>query len=201
MRPQGAGRALLLLAVLASGARPASAREVEIAPFVGAQYAGSFGSPLPGGDFSSGIGFDFGGTADFALAPGWRIEAMYSRQQAELSNFSARRFEMTVERYMAGIVEEHGEGPSRFFGVGLIGVTRFAPGRNGRDDDYRFTLGASLGLKQQLSARFGLRLEGRGFYVVTSSAGGAVCSGSCVFFYTSNGLWQADAAAGVYIRF
>ena len=197
---RGSAAILALAALLASGPR-ASGADVEVAPFAGVQFAGSFSAPL-GGVYSSGAGLVYGGTVDVEFAPGWRVEALFSRQEARLTNsFSASSFEMAVERYMAGIEEEHDYGRTRFFGVGLLGVTRFAPGRNGHDDDFKFTVGATLGVKHALSARLGLRAEGRLFFVVSDSSAGGVCAGGCVFVYGGSGEWQGDLTAGLYLRF
>ena len=103
---------------------------------------------------------------------------------------------------MVGIQEKKGEGRARFFGVFLVGLSRFAPGFVGYDPDERFTLGASLGVKTLLSRRFGVRGEARGFFAIDESAGGIVCSnGACLFRYGASGLWQGDVTAAVYMAF
>jgi len=189
------------LAAVLAAAGPAAAADVEIAPFVGAQHAGSYGGPSSGVSLSSGVGLDFGGTVDLEVAPGWRAELLYSRQEAELAEGGSPRLDLDVERYMAGIQEETGQERTRFFGVFLIGLTRFGPGWTGRDPDSRFTLGLSLGLKRALFDRFGLRMEARGFYVVTEGGGGALCNGSCVFVYRGSGVFQGDVSAGILMEF
>jgi hypothetical protein len=196
-------RALLGLALLVLSGRGAAGADVEVAPFFGFQYAGSFVRPVQGGHVSSGIGLDFGGTANLRVSEEWRVELLYSRQEAGLSNADAAPpFEMAVERYMAGVQQETtGDPRLRFFGVFNLGATRFAPGRNGRDADTLFTVGLSLGLKRALSDRLALRLEGRGFYLVTSSAGATVCNGGCVFAFSGSGLWQGDVSAGLVFSF
>jgi hypothetical protein len=203
MSPKRGSAAILALPALLACGPGASAADVEVAPFAGVQFAGSFSAPL-GGVYSSGAGLVYGGTVDVEFAPGWRVEALFSRQEARLANsFLGSSFEMAIERYMAGIEEEHeyNRGRTRFFGVGLLGVTRFAPGRNGRDDDFKFTIGATLGVKHALSPRLGLRAEGRGFFVVSDSSAGGVCAGGCVFVYAGSGEWQGDLTAGLYLRF
>jgi hypothetical protein len=191
-----------LALLLASGAAAAD-KGVEVAPFIGLQFAGSVGRPAPrGGTASSGIGVDVGGTVNLKIADEWRVELLYSRQEAGLKDIGGvPRFDVKLERYMAGIVQETGEPDMRFFGVFLLGVTRFAPGRNGIDDDARFTLGLSLGLKRRLADHLGLRAEGRGFFVTSYSATAAICSGSCVFLYRGSGLWQGDVSAGLLLSF
>src|SRR3954465_13703225 len=109
--------ALLGLAVLLASATGATAGAVELSPFFGVQFAGSFAYPVNGGPSSSGIGLHFGGTPNLAVAENWRVELLYSRQEAGLENGKAAPpFAMKLERYMAGIQEEKGDPRTRFFG-------------------------------------------------------------------------------------
>jgi len=192
---------LLATAAFLGAVGPATAQQVEVAPFAGVQFGGSFESPAAGA-YAIGTGPVFGGTVDIAIAPSWRVELLYSRQATELSNpLQAARFDLKVERYMVGIEEEKGD-RARFFGVFLLGVTRFVPGFGGYDSDERFTLGLSLGVKTSLSRRLGLRAEARGFFVNVSSYGATVCSnGTCLFHLNASGLWQGDVTAGVTLAF
>jgi len=194
-------RLVLFLAVLSSlSPIAATAAGVEVAPFFGLQYGGSFGS-VSGGAYSIGAGLVYGGTVDVDLGESWGLEFLYSRQESELSRGSAPPFDLAVERYMAGVREEKGEGKWRLVGVFLLGATRFAPGFSGLGSDVRFTGSLGLGGKFYLSKSFGLRAEARGYYVVVQSGGGALCSGSCLFFYSSSGVWQGDVTAGVILAF
>jgi hypothetical protein len=192
--------AILTAAVLA--APHAGAGSVELAPFASWQFGGSFQSPVLGATVSLMSALAYGGTADFALNEAWRVELMYSRQPTELDAGEASAFDVTVERYMGGIVEEKGEGRTRFFGVGLGGVTRFVPGLPGFDSKARFTLGVGLGVKQFLSDHFGLRAEARGFYTFTETDGGVFCQGgTCLFVFGGHGLWQGDVSGALVLRF
>ena len=180
----------------------ARAADVELAPFAGIQFPGSVASAGERRPFSIGIGLDYGATLDIAVAPGWRVELLYSRQSTELSSRGAGPgFGLHLERYLAGIQEEKGDDRTRFFGVFLLGATRFAPGLNGYGSDVFFTLGLSLGLKQALSQRFGFRAEARGFFLTVDSGGGVICNGPCLFVFRASGLWQGDVSAGVTLSF
>ena len=181
--------------------RAAGAQGVELAPFAGVQFPGYVSSAANGRPVSIGIGLDYGGTLDIGVAPGWRVELLYSRQATELSSQGGPNFGLKLERYLVGIQEEKGDPPLRFFGVFLAGLTRFAPGLDGYDSDVRFTLGLSLGLKRALSERFGFRAEARGFFLNVNSGGGVVCSGSCLFVFSASGLWQGDLSAGFTMAF
>ena len=196
------GSCLALTALLCC-VRGAAAEDIEVAPFVGVQYGGWFDSAASGRAVSLGTGLLYGGTVDIPLIPNWRAELLYSRQETELTAGSGGpAFGLTVERYMAGIQEEKVADWGRFFGVFLVGLTRFSPGLGGYDADERFTLGLSLGVKTSLSERFGLRGEARGFFVSVESGGGIACSnGLCLFRYSASGLWQGDVTAAVVIMF
>lgn len=196
----------MLLTALLLAARGVSAEEweppplVELAPFGGFQFGGAFEAADSGREFSLGTGFVYGGTANIAVYPNWRVELLYSRQETELSS-RGEGFGLKVERYMAGIQEEKGD-RVRFFGDFLLGLTRFAPGLDGYDADELFTLGLGLGLKTMLSPRVGLRAEARGFFAVVESGGGLVCrNGACLFRFQASGLWQGDVSAGVLVGF
>lgn len=169
---------------------------VQLAPFGGIQFGGSLTTPA-GGHASFDAGLDYGATVDIRLTDAWRLEVLYSRQGTELPG----PLEATVERLMAGVVEERGDGPSRFFGVALLGATRFLPGFSGYGSDARFTIGLGLGMKHLFSDHFGVRADVRGFYTVTEAGGGLFCRGGCLFTFSSSGLWQGDLSAGVVLGF
>jgi hypothetical protein len=196
-------RVYLALAAFVVAARSAGAADVEVAPFLGAQFGSSFASTVSGRTYSLGTGLDYGATLDVAIDPSWWVEFLYSRQKTDLSGGSGvPPFDIKVERYMAGIQEVKEVGRSRAFGVFLLGATRFAPGLSGFGSDTRFTLGLSLGLKTPPSRRIGFRAEARGFFVVVESGGGALCSnGNCLFSYRASGLWQGDVSAAVVFAF
>ena len=169
---------------------------VQVAPFAGVQFGGSVQGPS-GRSGSVDAGLDYGATVDFRVAESWSVEVLYSRQSTEFPG----PLDATVERYMAGPVEEVDYGRTRFFGVALIGATRFAPGFDGYDSSALFTIGVGLGVKHLLTDHFGLRAEVRGFYAITQSGGGLFCSGGCLFVFNGSGLAQADVAAGIVLAF
>ncbi len=189
------------MAVLLLGAGRATAGEMELGLFAGVRYGGGFNT-ASGRPASLGTGFEYGATLDFPVGETFAVELLYSREKTDLSTGAGSAFDMTVERYMAGVREEKGEERTRFLGVFLMGLTRFAPGLGGFDSDLRFTVGVGLGAKVFLSKRFALRAEARGFYVVVTAGAGTVCiDGACLFRYSASGLWQGDVTAGAVILF
>jgi hypothetical protein len=177
------------------------AEKVELAPFGGLGYGGSFYT-TSGRHAYIGPGVAYGATLNLRIADNWRVEALYSRQPTDVDQGNGPGFDMTVERYMFGIVEEKGDEPTRFFGSFLLGATRFNPGFGGFHSDVRFTGALTLGIKQYFSKRVGFRAEARGFFVVVESGAGALCSnGACLFVYSGSGIWQGDITAGLTIGF
>ena len=175
---------------------------VEVSPFAGIQFGGSVNSTVDGRRVEMGSGFVYGATVDVAVVPGWRVELMYSRQETALeTRGDVERVQLGVERYLAGVQEEQGDGRTRFFGTALIGATRFAPGLDGYDSDVRFTAAASLGIKHFVTPRLGLRAEARGFFVDVNSGAGLVCAGGCLFVFNGSGLWQGDVTGGITLAF
>jgi hypothetical protein len=200
-----AARAALVLAPALLGAS-VEAGEVQLAPFAGIAYGGYFRSNEFGSRFTLDESAAFGATLDIPIADTWRVEAFFSHQSTELRSrrlVNAPVFKQTVQRYMVGIVEEFDSDTRwRFFGVGLLGATRFDPGLVGADDELRFAVGLSLGTKFLATRRVGLRLEARGFYTVVESGGSVFCvNGTCLFSFTGSGIWQGDVTAGLIFRF
>ena len=169
---------------------------MQVAPFAGFQYGGTV-YDVRSRRAPFGTGFSYGGTVDLRIAESWSIEVLYSRQTTEL----AGPFDATIERYMAGLVEEHDHGRTKFFGVALMGATRFVPSSSGYGSEALFTVGLSLGAKHFLSDRLALRAEARGFYAITQSGGGLFCRGGCLFTFSGDGLAQGDVSAGVSVGF
>lgn len=201
---RAARRGVLALALAAAlpGAR-VDAADVELSPFLGLQYGGGYVSAA-GVPHSFDASLGYGATLDLAVAPTWRVELLFSRQETELRPpAGAPTFPQVVERYMVGIQEEpETDGPFRFFGVALLGATRLVPGLSGIDSELRFAAGLSLGTKVPASSRFALRLEARGFYTVVDSGGAVFCTnGTCLFRFSGSGIWQGDVTAGLVLRF
>jgi hypothetical protein len=186
-------RALLAAcAVSLAAPRTTAAQAVQVAPFAGLTFASSSGAgSRPGA---------FGGTVDVRAAEPWKIELMYSRQPGAEPGHRGEAG-ATLERLMAGLVEERGEGRSRFFGVALLGATRLSADDGLGGADTFFTLGLGLGVKHLVQEHFGFRAEARGFYALTESAGAAACNGGCVFGFGGNGLFHGDVTVGVVLSF
>ena len=172
---------------------------VELTPFAGFQYGGGFDTAA-GRHVSLAAGLDYGGVLGIRTGERWFLEALYSRQEAALGS-DGGPFDVTVERLMGGLSEERGNGPTKYFGVILLGATRFRPKLGDYTSKSNFTVALGLGFKHLFSRNLGFRAEARGFYVRTESGGGLFCAGGCLFVFNSSGLWQGDLAGGLVLAF
>ena len=179
---------------------PASALpgDVALEPFVGVQFGGAF-QAVESGRVSIGVGLQYGATLDVAIGgEGWGAQAFFARQDSELA--SVPPLGVAVERYMAGVREEKGDGRFRFRGVFLLGATRFA--LDGLGSDVRFTVAPGLGASVSLSPHVGLRADVRAYYAIISFAGGTACvNSSCLYVFGGTGVWQGDLTAALQFRF
>ena len=192
--------AVFVVALLGLGI-DASAQTTEVAAFGGFGFGGSLVSSATGGSADIEIGPVYGGAVSTALSKTWRLEGLFSRQESGVAGErSGTHIHVAQERYLAGFQEELPWGNRRAFGTFLIGATRSVPA--GADDEWWFTIGLSLGVKTQLSARVGLRFEARGYYTPVTVGGVTVCgAGGCFFRYTGSGVFQGDVTAGVFFGF
>jgi hypothetical protein len=190
---------LLLAALGALASTSAFSGEVALEPFVGFQYGGAFHSES-GRRAEIGIGLQYGANLDIPLfgEERWGIDLFFARQETELEDVP--RLGTAIERYMAGIREEKGDGRFRFRGNFYLGATRFI--LDGLGSDVRFTGAIGLGASYAVSPRFGLRADARAYYAVVSFSGGTACvSGSCIYVFGGSGVWQGDVTAGLQLKF
>ena len=196
----GIGTAYVLVGGNASAQpRQKALSHVELTPFAGFQYGGGFDTAA-GRHVSLDAGLDYGGVLGIRTGERWFLEALYSRQEAALGS-DGGPFDVTVERLMGGLSEERGNGPTKYFGVILLGATRFRPKLGDYTSKSNFTVALGLGFKHLFSRNLGFRAEARGFYVRTESGGGLFCAGGCLFVFNSSGLWQGDLAGGLVLAF
>jgi hypothetical protein len=129
------------------------------------------------------------------------VELLYWRQPTKLEEGLGPSLDVTVERYMAGIQEEKGEGRARWFGTVWLGATRLVPG-SGFGSTTHFGAGVGLGVKTFLAKHVGLRFEGRAFFTLVDGEGGGLCvNGECLYAFTGSSFWQGDFAGGVILAF
>lgn len=198
------GRAILTL-VLACYPTGALAQTVEISPFVGYRLGGDFFERVT----SQAVDLDgapaIGGVVNVAMHDGLWFEGLFTRQDAQVSVpggplLPATRWRITVDHWLAGGLQEFGQGRARPFLTGLLGLTRY--GAEG-DNEIRFVISAGGGAKLRPTRHLGARVDGRVFTTFADVEGRTiVCSpGFCLIALSTDVVWQAEFSAAVVIAF
>ena len=192
-------RTALLAAALGVAMAPAAAEGWEIVPFAGVRFGGDLE------DASTGDRFDFDATPAWGLTLGrvlgeeTRIEATWSHQETSLEEGS---IDLDVDHlHIAGVYEPVPSGRTRGYVLASAGLSRFDSSVAGAGSETRFSLGVGGGARVPLGGRWSLRLEARGWAVLTSGSAGAICSGGCLFVFSGSGLLQLEATAGLAVAF
>ena len=208
---------LRLLAALLLVALPPAARAqtIEITPFVGYRFGGSLqAAPDTGSGSPSSVELELDDAAAFGVNIGYRvgegeIELLYARQDTQLQTAGlftgAPVFDLALETWQIGGTYLFGDDDARarpFVAVGL-GLTRMLPEPAGLSDENRFSASFGAGVKLWLGRHVGVRLEGRGFFTVLDSNSQTFCGSNsgCVIRTTSTEISQAEARAGLILRF
>jgi hypothetical protein len=202
----------LIVAALPSAAH---SQTIEITPVVGYRFGGSVEAASGSGSGSqSSVELEVDDAAAFGIQLGYRIgegeiELLYVRQDTELQTAGlftgAPVFDLALETWQIGGSYLFGDDDARarpFVAVGL-GLTRLLPEPSGLSDETRFSASFGAGVKLWLGRHFGIRLEGRGFFTVLDSDSQTFCGSAsgCVIRTTGSELSQAEARAGLILRF
>ncbi|MGH9321927.1 MAG: hypothetical protein ACRD21_27295 [Vicinamibacteria bacterium] len=197
-----------MLLLFLAGSASAQGRRVEISPFGGYQFGGSSLSRIGQLEFEPDV--SYGVMLDVRVRPDATIQFVYDRHDTILDfrdndPFLPRqlRVDLAVEYYHLGGTVEFGEDRLRpYFGL-TFGATRFDPSADGFSSEWRFSMGAGLGVKTYVSPRFGIRLDGRVWPSFVSTDGGFLCSlpGSCLVDISSDFVTQANVTGGFFVAF
>ena len=173
----------LFLIACAAVAVPSVARaqRVEITPFGGRQFGGEIG--IRRGRLDIPAAWNYGLTLDIALQPGTRLEFLYARQETSLDQEDQTTgdvttlFDLAVEYFQTGVLyEPEFFRTTRPFGALTAGVTHYDAQEEGRSGEWRFSGGFAGGVKQTLTSRIGVRVEGRVLFTFISSADEIFCA-------------------------
>jgi hypothetical protein len=197
--------ALTIAACLLGAPAVASAQTLEVTPFAGYRFGGDFFELVTGQRVDLDGAPSLGVTVDVPLSNGFQIEGLFTHQHAHVlvpaSHFRpATRWQISVDHWQAGGLQEFGGGRVRPFLTGTFGLTRYAAPD---DSEIRFAVGAGGGVKVFPSRHVGVRLDGRVFATfVDADVRLGVCSpGPCFVSFHADIVWQADFTAGVVLRF
>ncbi len=198
--------AAALLASLAAHAATAAAQQgVEVTPFGGYRFGNDFfelatGQPLDV-DGAPAVGV----AVDVPLWSSLQFEALFTHQHLHaflptVPYGPPVRWQLSVDHWQAGGLEELDYGPVRPFLVGALGLTRYG---TSDDSEIRFTMSAGGGVKLFFSNHVGMRL-GTQVFATFDDAGatGFVCApGFCFVGLDTTVVWQIEFTAGMIFRF
>lgn len=196
--------ALALSMLALSLAAPAHA--VEIAPFTGHRYGGSFVDSNTAADFEVADAAAFGLMFDFDLEPDKQIEILLSHQNTYLSTtgtFTGNPlFDLTIDYYHIGGLYMFPEGDRvRPFLSGTFGLTHMDPKRADLTTENRLSLSLGGGAKIFFTGNLGLRFDVRAIYTALNANAEVFCSGGCAIKVYSNGFVQTEISAALMMRF
>ena len=200
-------RTLFALALMFASSAAAQETTVEIEPFYGYQFGGSF--DVVRGKLSVPAASNWGFTLNVRVADDGMIEFLYSRQDSQLQFQQAGLgpkedlFDLAVEYYHGGGLYEFSDGPAKPYVALGVGMLRLNPKPDGLDSEWRFSASAAAGIKV-MPGRVGFRAEfrwlipfyGSGFTIGCGLPGGCF-TGVSGFAVTS----QGNVNAGLIIGF
>jgi hypothetical protein len=196
-------RSLVAVALaLLVNAAIAEAQSFEVTPFAGYRFGGDFLELATGNVLDADGAPAVGVVVDVPLSNGLHIEGLFSHQRARVSSITVfgdeLRWDVVVDHWLAGGLQELGHARVRPFLTGLIGLTRYAVEG---DNELRFAASGGGGVKLFPTPHLGVRLDGRLSATFVDVGGRTVCAGGCVVALGVDVVWQAEFSAGVVIRF
>ena len=183
----------------------AAAQTVEVSPVVGYRFGGDFFERVTSQPVDLDGAPAIGGVLNVAMHDGLWFEGLYTHQEARIevpgnSLGPSTRWRITVDHWLAGGLQEFGQGRARPFLTGMLGLTRY--GAQG-DNEIRFAISAGGGAKLRPTRHLGARVDGRVFATFADIEGRTiVCSpGFCLVSLSTDIVWQAEFSAAVVIAF
>lgn len=187
-----------------------AAQMIEVTPFTGHRYGGSFEDANTGAKFEVGDAATYGLVLDFDSEPSKQIEVFLSRQSTQLTTsgtFTGNPlFDLTIDYYHIGglyMLPEDRSVPAFVhpFVSGTFGLTRMAPKRPDLTTENYLSLSLGGGAKFFLARNLGLRLDVRGIYTMLNGDTSIFCSGGCTVKVNGTGFVQMEASAALMMRF
>ncbi len=200
----------LLFATLAAQSLTARGADdrwgVEVAPFAGHRFGGSFQDANTLSGFELADANSFGLMLDFDSEPDKQIEVFLSRQDTQLTSagtFTGNPlFDLTIDYYhVGGLYLLPVDGPMHPFVSGTIGLTSMTPKRADLTAENRLSLSLGGGAKFFLSENVGVRFDVRAIYTMLNADTSVFCSGGCTIMVSSNGFVQVEAGAALLMRY
>lgn len=204
-------RLLLCCTLLIVGAAQAAPPQFEVTTFGAYRLGGEFdidnapaGTP-DSAELEDGSGWGVG----LALYrdPGAYYEFLYSRQETPIDRNvpAVGSLQVTTEYYqLGGTVLFDSQAAARSWLSLTVGVTRFTADGYSAESDFSASLGA--GLRMPLSEQIALTMGLRGYLTFVDADTRFFCSsidgqGGCLLNATGSTIFQAEASAGIIVRF
>ncbi|MGI9290562.1 MAG: hypothetical protein ACR2QG_04690 [Gammaproteobacteria bacterium] len=185
--------------------------KLQITPFVGYRFFGSFEDEETGEDYDLENDSSYGLIVNFPSKRNTEWEIYYSKQSTEIKTGdlfqSTKVLDVDVEYLQIGgtyLFEPEPAGIPYF--VATIGAARFDPQGAGTSSETYFAFAAGGGWKYFPNKRVGLRLDGRFIGTLIDSDSNIFChsgpeGSGCLVQTKSDVLWQFEIQAGVTFRF
>jgi hypothetical protein len=197
-------RPLLLLSLFAMF--PAHS-QTELIPFAGYRLSGEFEEISSATKVNVDENNVHGIIINVDDRPGAAYEFLYSKQSSRLRAAAGLPnnvlFDIDMEYVHLGgiLIRQLSPGQQVFFGA-AIGITHFSPGLSGISSETEPSLSITAGLKFTFTRHLGLRLDIRAYGTSVNSNTAIFCSnGSCALRFSGEMFTQAEASAGLIIRF
>jgi len=203
------GKTVFLLILILLGLLPGeavAASGIEITPFGGFRFGGSFQDANTGDTIAIDESGSYGLILDFDLEPAKQIEVYLSRQSTKLSAGGTvtgnPKFDLTVDYYhIGGLLMLEGDRVRPFIS-GTFGLTRMDPQGTNRTTEYYFSIALGGGAKIPLTERLGLRFDARGIFTAVNTNSTVFCAnGGCAIQVNGGGLLQGELTAGLIFKF
>ena len=197
--------AIVVTACVIGRASTAYAQGIEVTPFGGYRFGGDFFELLTRQPIDVDGAPAVGLVVDVPLWNGLQVEGLFSHENAHISVLTTpfdppTRWQISVDHWQAGGLQEFDNGRIRPFLTGALGLTRYAAEGDG---EIRFTVAAGGGVKLFPSPHVGVRLNGLVFTTfVDADVGVLACSqGLCFVGFHTDVVWQLEFTAGLVVRF
>lgn len=209
-------RLLLFVALMMPALSIAQEANVELTPFVGARFGGTYEAELASVE---PVEYEMEDSASFGLIVNWRHsgntqwEVIYSQQASEANYLgpedpNAPDPVVDVDIHvlqLGGIYEFEGQRAIPYLAATLGGTHIRTESADSQDDTF-FSGSIGVGVRLMPSSRVGVRLEARGYATLLDSDSRIFCStgpeaNTCAVALEGNALNQFEVFAGLSFRF
>ena len=201
----------LLLAVSAISGAPAAAEgNIELTPFGGYRFGGSFNVDDAAGSYDVDDSFAAGLIANWRHTDNTRWEIYYARQDTDAALDAATINDPMLDvrthvLQLGGTYQGSGERVRPYLAA-TLGGTHVKVTSRGSESDTFFSGSIGVGVLLRPDARLGARLEVRGHGTLIDSNSDLFCQtgpslNACALRVEGDVLWQIDTFAGIVVRF